>query len=555
MCIRDRYDVTPSLAATSRNDLGVYISASGNISAVDDIKISSQGYGKVEEINCEVGDKVQAGDVLAILDDKTLKNDIEDLENQILAKELEIGTGKFSDDTYYIKSPINGEVKEIKVDSDSDIKETMDKYGYFAIISAVDKMYVVTEAKADFLAVGNEVNIKRSGTVYNGIVDKIENGKTYVLIDTDNISLGKTAYIYGDEYADKVEGTTEYYDYVTVQSTIGEGQVDRVECYTNETVEKGEVLFRISTPSQTMENLYNELDDLKQDLVEKQEMLENNNIVAPVDGIIKEISLEKGMDATEDQNAFTLADTSVWLVKVAVDELDINKIEPSMKVEVTVDAYEKAIDGFVKSISSVGTASGGVTSYDVYVEVQKNDIFKIDMTANAEIEVQFVQNALCVPVEAVRNIADKSFVVVYTNPSEQEVTQKKKELMEAEINAGQLSDKAKTVSDEDIKKLREQAQKNRPEGQSGDARKFADMTKTIGQLNGMKLMNLSIADQLYGQMIEVEVGVINETHAQIISGIDEGTQVILPTSSDSSNSALDAMKKSGMPFMGGMGRK
>lgn len=544
-----KYDVKPSLASTSRNDIGVYISASGNISAVDDIKVSSQGYGEVKEINCEVGDKVKAGDVLATLNDETLKNDIEDLEDQILAKEIEIDTGKFSDDTYYIKSPIDGEVKDIKVDSDDDIKEIMDEYGYFAVISAVDKMYVVTEAKADFLTVGNEVNVKRSSYDYDGVVEKIEDGKAYVVIDTDNLTRGKTAYIYGDKYADKVEGTTEYYDYVTVESAIKDGEVERVECYTNETVEKGEVLFRISTPSQTMETLYEQLDELKEDLADKKQMLENISIVAPVDGIIKEISIEKGVDAAEDQKAFTLADTSVWLVKVAVDELDINKIEPNMKTEVTVDAYENAINGVVKSISSVGTASGGVTSYDVYVEVQKNDIFKIDMTANAEIEVQFVQDALCVPVEAVRKIADKSFVVVYTNPSDAEIAEKKNQLIQAESNATEAVNKSKTMSQEEIAKLKEQAKKKGTDGATRNTGAFKNMN-----LTGMKLMNLSIADQLYGRMVEVEVGLINETYAEIVSGLDEGTQVLLPTTSgDSSSSAAD-MAKGGMPFMGGMGR-
>ncbi len=560
--IDEKYDVKPSLVKTSINDLGLYISVSGNISESEDISVYTASYGRIIDINTDLGGVVKKGDILARIDNETLLEDIKTLEDDIFEKKLEIDTGIFSDDTYYIKSPIDGEVKDIKVRDDdedtqdineaSDIKDIMEEYGYLALVSPEDKMYIVTEESADFLTVGNNVTVRRYDYEYDGVVEKIEEGRTYVLIENDNLSIGRKAYIYHETYSNRVSGITMLYDYIEITPPIPEGEIVRVDCFKNEYVNRGEVLFKISTRSQNMIDLYAQLDELNAELKEKQLMLENLDITAPIDGIVIGVSIEDDMEVVEDYMAFQIADTSKWLLQVPVDELDINQLKLGMKAEVTIDAYsDETFQGVIKAISSVGVASSGVTSYDVFIEIDRNDIFKLNMTANAEIEVQFVEDVLCVPVEALRYIGERSFVMVYASPTAAQVDAKKRELIQAEKMLNSTSQDLKDISKEDMAAVREKLEAARESGDkpqgSGQGELGADKSGGLKSA-GANMIILSIADKLYGTMTVVEVGLINETYAQIISGLDEGVQIIIPQSDSASK--VDSQRNA----FAGMGR-
>ncbi len=534
--INEKYDVAPVLSKAEKNDVALYVSANGNIAALDDVKIYTTAYGEVTFQNVESGEKVKAGQVLAKIDSTQLEEDIDQLKSDIFYKELEIEKSVFRDDVYYIKAPIAGEVKDIKVREDdadtedydeaSDIGEVMDENGYIALISPVDKMYVTTDEKADFLTVGTEVKVSRYDYEYDGVVEKIEDGTTYILAETDNISLGGRVSIYLEGSNEKVIGKAKLYEWVEVDVPTSEGRISKIYAYNNKEVEKGERLFRVTARSQEMVDMYEELDDLKEDLVEKQEMLDNLEIKAPVDGIITQISIDDGEDIEDDMLAYTLADTSYWVVNVDVDELDINLVKEGMKAEVTVDAYDAdTFNGTVSSISSVGESTNGVTSYQVGIEVENNDVFKLNMTANAEIEVSFIKDALTVPVEAVRSEEGKNFVVVYTNPTDEEIENMKAELIAMEVRKIN-ADKAVTNQE--------------------NASDSVDVKQSDKASMGDLYSKLSIADRLYGKLVEVEVGLMNETYAQIISGIEEGETVLLP----SVLSKIDDNPFSGMPGMG-----
>ena len=467
-------------------------------------------------------------------------------------KELEIEKSVFNDDVYYIKAPIDGEVKDIKVKEDdedtddvdeaSDIADIIEKYGYLALISSDDLMYIVTEDSAEFLKIGAEVKVSRYDYEYDGIVEKVEDGKTYILIHNDNVAIGGRVNIYSEESNEKIKGTAQLYDWVEVGIPVEEGEVSQVYVYNNRTVEQGERLFKITARSQDMIDLYSELEDLKEDLSEKQQMLENLQITSPVDGIITQVSIAEGDEVADGARSYTIADTSVWVVKVDVDELDISQIELGMNAQVTVDAYDGSIfEGRVSEISSVGTASNGITSYEVYIEVENNDVFKLNMSANAEIEADFIFGAMTVPVEAVREVNGKYFAVVYTNPTQEELDAAKNKMIEAENSALVVGTKSTGMSQEEIA-----AKKKEAIAQKETAQKSQDKQTNEA---GLAALKLSIADMLYGEPIEVEVGLINETYAQILSGLNDDDEVILPdTSSESASGYAQSFPGMGKAF-------
>ena len=84
--LQDKYNVVPSLAKAGVNDMGLYISASGNIVSSEEITVNTTAYGEVVEQNVQVGQKVMSGEVLAEIDGETLSEDIKTLEDDIFYK-------------------------------------------------------------------------------------------------------------------------------------------------------------------------------------------------------------------------------------------------------------------------------------------------------------------------------------------------------------------------------------------------------------------------------------------------------------------------------------
>jgi len=160
-----------------------------------------------------------------------------------------------------------------------------------------------------------------------------------------------------------------------------------------------------------------QLSQSRASLQEARDNLAKTRLVSPIAGRVTRLAVEEGEVAVpgtfskETGLLMTVADLSVILAKVQVDETDVVRLTPDDSVEVTIDAYQDTT--FVGRVTRVShsaqltatqTASGSndrAVDFDVEVTLQDppEDI-RPDLSCTARVVTDTRSNALSIPIIA-----------------------------------------------------------------------------------------------------------------------------------------------------------
>jgi len=230
-------------------------------------------------------------------------------------------------------------------------------------------------------------------------------------------------------------------------------------------------------------------------------------IYSPIDGIILERAVDEGQTVAASFSTptlFTIAnDLTQMRVEAKVDEADIGKVSTGQRVEFTVDAFPlKRFAGEVTEIRLKPVSSANVITYTVVINAPNPEkILMPGMTANASFFVTERKDIIVVPSKAVQFTPDQAALEIYNQS----------------IPGGIA---ATPQIDEGVAKVKQ-----------------SDSVKTVWVKQGLMVHPL-----------KVKVGVTDEIHYEVISGLNEGDEVITSMSAGSSSAkATTAATKS--PFM------
>ncbi|HEU4524743.1 MAG TPA: efflux RND transporter periplasmic adaptor subunit [Gemmatimonadales bacterium] len=176
-----------------------------------------------------------------------------------------------------------------------------------------------------------------------------------------------------------------------------------------------------------------QLDQSRASLQEAKDNLAKTRLVSPIAGRVVRLAVEEGEVAVpgtfsrETGLLLTIADLSVILAKVQVDETDVVRLSHSDSVEVTIDAYpDSTFVGRVTRVSnsakltSTQTASGSNDrAVDFDVEIRLNDPpadIRPDLSCTARIVTDTRANALSIPIIAL-TVRDHERVPNENNPA------------------------------------------------------------------------------------------------------------------------------------------
>ncbi len=141
------------------------------------------------------------------------------------------------------------------------------------------------------------------------------------------------------------------------------------------------------------------------------------NIVvnAQVGGTVSNLSYGVGDQVTASMNTSSNTDTTASsvlvigtdtenVVKIQINEVDVNKIKVEQEATVTVSAIkDKTFKGKVTRVDDYGTETSGVITYNVYIKIiDPNEQIKPLMSAIVTIQTTKHENALVVPNNAVK---------------------------------------------------------------------------------------------------------------------------------------------------------
>lgn len=141
------------------------------------------------------------------------------------------------------------------------------------------------------------------------------------------------------------------------------------------------------------------------------EQIEACNVTAPISGVVTAVNLETG-DSYNGGTIVTIEDISSYEVTVEIDEYDISKIELGQRVVIKTNGTgDLELEGKVISIAPRATGGSSVT-YTVKTSIDTPcEDLRMDMTAKLSIIISSKENVLTVPYAAVQTAEDGSYYV------------------------------------------------------------------------------------------------------------------------------------------------
>ena len=150
-------------------------------------------------------------------------------------------------------------------------------------------------------------------------------------------------------------------------------------------------------------------------------MLDYTTIRAPRAGVILQKFVEEGTIVTSGRSVtgqgtdiVELGDLTKMFVEVNLDEADVGKVGVGQSVEIRVDAFpDEVSQGVATRIDPQALTQQNITTVLVTVQVKKPDVWlKPGMTATCDFLVEKADDTLYLPSRAVREMGGKRMVVI-----------------------------------------------------------------------------------------------------------------------------------------------
>lgn len=155
-----------------------------------------------------------------------------------------------------------------------------------------------------------------------------------------------------------------------------------------------------------------------------QDLINSFTITAPSPGMVVYFRDRRGNKRREgssispfDRVVATLPDLSSMVSKVFINEIEISRVMPGQKVDITVDALpDKVFKGTVFNLANIGETlpNSDFKMFEAQIKIDGIDpAFRPAMTTDNKIFIKTFDNVVYVPLDCVRTGPD-SIPVVYT---------------------------------------------------------------------------------------------------------------------------------------------
>jgi len=194
------------------------------------------------------------------------------------------------------------------------------------------------------------------------------------------------------------------------------GRIESILVQEGEKVKEGQVLARMSSTERAA------LLDAAQGQGDKvvkywEDVYKAISLLSPIDGEVIVATTQPGQTVTTSDAVVVLSDRLI--VRAQVDETDIGKIKLKQGAFITLDAYlDTKIGAIVDHIYYESETVNNVTIYKVdLIPENTPEFFRSGMNATIDFKAESRENALLLPVEAVRKEKDESYVLLKQNGS------------------------------------------------------------------------------------------------------------------------------------------
>ncbi|HMK09800.1 MAG TPA: efflux RND transporter periplasmic adaptor subunit [Anaerolineales bacterium] len=377
-----------------RGSLSVTASGTGKLVPANEVTAGFETSGQMSQLLVQVGDQVQAGQVLARLDDTSAQQALTEAETAL--REL--------------TSPMAVAQAQLAVADAEDALKTA-QYTY---------------------------TVQQPGN--RATSDTIDGAKARLQMAKEKLAEAKDAYDRAKTSGDKALAYDRYasaktsynsalatYNWYTghpteIQQAQLAGEVALAQAQLDEAKALLAALQGGALPEGASGSGLTALQNAQAKVASARQVLQATELRAPIAGTVTAIDATVG-ETVGSSPVVTLMDLSQPHVEFYLDETDIAKAATGEDVEVIFDAYpDVTFNGRVTSIDPVLTSSGGVGAVHGYavltpVEGDSAPRLLVGQSASVDVIAAKVDDAVLVPVEALRELAPGSYAVFVVDSS------------------------------------------------------------------------------------------------------------------------------------------
>lgn len=462
-------------AEAKKGNLSKTIVGTGNLELAEAEDQDAPSGLEISEVMVESGDEVKEGDVLAVVDESSILEAMEQVQDKISQLDESIQEYQDSDEENVIESSVSGRVKKINVSAGSDLSDIMVSDGALMVLSLDGKM-AVSLSGVSGVSAGDSVTVTlSSGTQVTGTVDSASgedcvvtltagDGYVFQAGSVSRITLGtvsgicvsqdgksmsfqitfpetaaETEDIKKDDSGDgKTSDSTDNGKNADDNKDNDADQItDRAAGQTGNNSGQNGTGSTSSNGKDSSDNGTNSTSETNGNSTQSGNDQSGNGAGTSANNISGSSSGASQTEDTQETDSsastsgtelstseystdvalFTISPDDTMTLEVSVDELDINSVEIGQEAAVTFDAIEdKEFTGEVTEIGNTASVNGGVAKYTVSVSVPKDEEMKQGMNASATITIENRENVITIPVNALQEKGNKVFV--YTEKDE-----------------------------------------------------------------------------------------------------------------------------------------
>jgi len=382
-------------AVARQGELMIFASGAGQLIPASEINLGFDESGTLIELNAAVGDKVEAGDVLAQLQ---TKDSVESIEASIAEAELAVLKAQNAIEDLYA----NAEIARTQALSDiaeyaqqvRDARYQMENYNMPVTLQGMDAIEALDLMKAELDAASAAFEPYR-------YYPSSDDTRADLLEDLNNAQ-----YNY-DSAVKRLD-----YEYVL---EVAEANLDKVRQEYDEYTEG---------PSPSEVKLAEaELANAEAKLALAKDAQAVIDLVTPTKGTVMVVSATEG-EVVGTTAIITLANLEQPLLEVYLDETDLDKVANGYSADIVFDALpDNTFTGQVIAVNPSLAEVSGVQAIQVTVRLdegslESGEVLPIGLNASVDIIAGRAENAVLVPVEALRELGPDEYAVFVVEDGE-----------------------------------------------------------------------------------------------------------------------------------------
>jgi len=389
-------------ATVTRGDIVVSVSGSGTIEPVSSVEVRSRATGRVLSVKTEEGAFVTKGQVLAEIDDTDARADLESARATLAGAQARLAQAQTS----------------VSVQQSSNVTQ----------IRQAEANVAAARARLDQLLAGSRAEEIRQAE------EGVRQARASLTLAEQNLARQEQLFTEGFISRAQLDQARSQTDVARSQLAAAEARLAQVKAGpTSQEIDIARAQLRQAEAALADARSGGLQERLRREEVaaarasvasalaavrRAEDRAAETRILAPITGAVVTRSVSIGQfvigSSTGGTVVFTLADTSVVLARILVDESDIARVTPQAQVRITADALpDETFDGRIARVAPQSLVVQNVRQYPVTIEVvDPQRRLRLGMTVDAEFILASATGVLIVPQEAVRGTEDKAVFVV-----------------------------------------------------------------------------------------------------------------------------------------------